>query len=514
MPQKSVCFCQRVLRSPLLFALVVACSVGSRPDNLTSATPGGPSGQQPAGVPTDPGTGQVAAGDEPTTAAPAVASPNAALPVATLEPSAPSNVPVVDANFIADANYPVALVGRFDLRNPNQYRFNLTGTRVGVHFTGTSLAVKLVTTGDDTFALNVDGVEYASSGNAFVVNGNAALTACVPMAQVPAADGNHYPGCVLAVGSRDGNEPTTFPLASGLAEGNHTAWLTKRSEFAQLETDGSVSGTDTLYGFVLDTNASLLPAPSYRARRLEFIGDSSFSGYGADMPYPCAASTRNCDGSRNVPYFTGQYLHAESVNLSSSGQGVYCAFFDQNPNHLLSVLYRQTVGFDASLAYDFSRDHVDAVVLSAGGDDLWGSNGNGYFKNCNAALTSNPCSNFVAAYTNFLAEIRAQRPHATIFAALTHAAYGNDMNTLGSAIAQSVAARNDAGDANVVYYTYFPTGGLAHDANSYANFFDMMTGQHFLYGCDGHTSAKSSQYLGGLLGAFVAQRMGWSDVGY
>lgn len=495
------------------FAWVLGCGVGGgASQDVAVGTELQPTGGTTPGVDTGTGTGAAGTGLAATSGGNRAQGTGAVNQANVLVPANNANTGVAaQANTAVDLRYPYAFVGRFDLRNPNQARFNFPGSKIGVAFTGTSLGISITDTGTDTFGVTIDGVDYATTGDAFASQ-PAAPTACRPVAQVPAFDGNNYPGCILAVPSSNANMPTTYPVATGLADGNHVAWITKRSEFLQGSPSAGYCGTTTLWGFVLDAGAKLLPPPPTLRRRIEVVGDSSTSGFGAGQRGPCTYSPRNCDAGRGLPSFLSQYLHAEHVNASSSGQGVYRSYYDHNLGHNLPVVWRQTVGLDASYPWDFS-DRVDVVLLSAGGDDLWGAAGSGAFNNNAGSSAGDARDNFVAAYLEWLGAIRRVRPEATIVVSLTYGAMGNDIVTLGGALQDAVRARNNAGDANVVYYTYFPANDSARNPNRYTWLGDAIEKKDLWYGCKGHPSPKSARYLAGLLGPFIAQRMGWQDVG-
>lgn len=473
------------------------------------STPGATS---PAATsPGDGSTPEAVAGTTPSGTPSPVGGAGGTQPNTALAPNTPTrgldgNGLAQQANLIYESRLPYALVGRFDASNANQIRFNFAGSKIGVAFTGTSLAVRITDSATDTFDVVIDGVEYASSGNAWVVDPAAAPVPCAPVGQVSAWDGNSYPGCVLATKSANPAVPISYPIATNLADGNHVAWLTKRTEFK------TGQGTVTLWGFDLAPNGRLLAPPPYLRRRIEVLGDSSTSGYGAAQRSPCTENARTHDAGHDLPTYLASYLHAERVNLSISGESVYYSFFNPSVPGRLPPLYKQTIGFAASPAYDFTSDHVDAVVLSAGGDDLWGAAGKGVFTNPDGS-TTNARAGFVASYVDMLATIRSVRPDATIFATLVFAASGNDIPTLGGAIQEAVASRQAAGDANVVYYAYFPANDPVRNPKGYVSLSDVVPGEKLWYGCAGHSSPGVSKYLTTLIGPAIAERMNWKDVG-
>lgn len=503
------------------FALLAACMpAGNTSDGGTAPVgPGDEPGTEQTG--TTPGSTPTSPGDVPSTRpgggdAGVPAQPNATGPTVQL-PNPGTTLPsggnglVQQQNLTYDARYPYALVGRFDATDPNRIRFSFPGSKIGVAFTGTSLHVRLTDTAPDTLDVVVDGVQYATPGDAWSVDAKAPLVACVPATQVPAFDGNNFPGCVLGVKSSDPNEPTSYPVVAGLAEGNHVVWLTKRSEAAK------GGGIVTLWGVELAAGGKLLAPPPYLTRRIEVLGDSSTSGYGAGQRNPCVYTTRTSDASRDLPSYLATYLHAERVNTSIQGAGVYNSFYDEgNASHLLPVVYRQTLGFQATPAYDFAKDHVDVIVIAGGGGDLFGANGAGSFRHIDKTLTSPARDGFVKSYVEMLAFMRSARPNATIVATLVYAAAGNDVVTLGSAVQDAVASRQAAGDANVLFFSYFPQNDPVENPKkiSVVEYLIDKNKETLWKGCVGHASPGLAKVLAAQLGPVIAERMGWKDVGY
>lgn len=429
-----------------------------------------------------------------------------------------ANTPAASGNaMIVDNSRAWSLVGRFDTRQPTRPRFGFAGSKIGVRFTGTSLAVTLSDTGDDGFDVIIDGEHYVTSlpnpADWWQANPALAPVACVPASKSMAYANSQYPGCILAIRNATLGATTTYPIASGLAPGEHTAWLIKRSEFLQ-NGAGASSGLVTITGFTVDRGAKVLSPPAYFKRRIEFSGDSAITGYGAGQVNPCGYTPRNQDAGRSLPSYTADYLHAEQVNLGSSGQGVYRSFYDYNGDHNLPTLYAQTVPLDKTLPYDFSKDQVDAVVLVAGGDDMWGASGSGDFNNNDPAVTTSARQNFIDAYVKWLVTIRNNRPSAHIYVVLAPGAILSDIVVLGSALQEVVAARTAAGDRKVYYYTFFPQNDPARNPKNYRNVGDLADGEGFPRGCTGHLQPATAKYLARLLGVEIAARMGLSDVGF
>jgi hypothetical protein len=382
-------------------------------------------------------------------------------------------------------------IGRFYAANANALQFALPASQIGGRFTGTSLAVKFADTGYDYFDVILDG-------NTWVSTSFSATGGCLPVAQAQAinSNANAVTGCVRSVPA---TTPQTYVIATNLSPGNHTAWLIKRTEMYQ-GTGTSAVGQSTFYGFVLDANATLLTPPKANTRRIDFIGDSGFTGYGAGQLMHnandyCDFTPANQDAAASVPYLTGQLLHADAINVSSSGQGVVDGVYDSNPNHLLPVLYEEILPPAASPAYAFTTQ-VDVVVIAGGGDDLNGASGSGSFTDPNA---------FVAGYASWLEKIRAHYPNALLVCTLTSGAQSADITTLGGALQQAVQMRKTAGDTKVVYYSFFM------NETSFTTYTDIASKCSFYYGCKYHPSPAGALWLANRLATFIRGQTGWTD---
>lgn len=356
------------------------------------------------------------------------------------------------------------LVGRFDLSNPNCATSSLLGSRIGVRFSGTSLALVASDTGYDSLNVYIDG---------------AATPQVVALAP--------------------STTPQTYPIATTLAAGEHVAWFSKRTEGWQkdkLDTS-KTTGAISFYGVTLASGGTLLKPPAPKNRLIEAIGDSGCSGYGVEQISTNAAPCQYTVGTQNADQslfaYAAQATQAEVVNTSVSGRGVYNSYWIQDVNFQLPYYYPQTVSPNPSPVWNFTSYVPDVVVVDAGGDDLFGNSGEGTFPDASA---------FLAAYTKLVTDIRGHYPQALIVCALAAGASGNDKITLGTPIQQVVAARKAAGDANIAYFEFFT--GNPNGWTSYAD-----AASVFGYGCEGHPSAKGAQFLGQRLGAFLQTKLGW-----
>lgn len=356
------------------------------------------------------------------------------------------------------------LVGRLDTSNPNFAKMSFLGSRVGVRFSGTSLALVAADTGYDLLNVYIDG-------------------ATTPQ--------------VLTLAPS--TTPQTYPVTSTLAAGEHIAWFSKRTEAWQKDKVDTTktTGAISFYGVTLSSDGNLLKPPAPKKRLIEAIGDSGCTAYGVDQANtsdsPCSYTVGTQNADESLFAYAAQALDAELVNVSTSGRGIYNSYWIQTLGEQLPYFYTQTVSPNPSPAWNFTSYVPDVVVVDGGGDDLFGDTGVGAFPDTNAFLTT---------YTKLLTDIRGHYPQAFIVCALSAGASGNDKITLGGAIQQVVTARNAAGDPNVAYFEFF-TG----NPNGWASYSD--AGGTFGYGCEWHVSAKGAQFLGQRLAAFVQTKLGW-----
>ncbi len=284
----------------------------------------------------------------------------------------------------------------------------------------------------------------------------------------------------------------TYPLAANLGPGPHTAWLIRRTE--------ANTGLTQFLGFQLAPEGNVLSPPTVSTRRIEFVGDSEFPGYGNEAAVTSqdmclfSAATENADYS--IPKLTSDLLQADFMNISFSGKGV-TTNLDPQDTQTLPLLYGRALPNDQSSSWDFSGWLADVVVVDAGGNDLQGSP-----TDPTSAHLANPAG-FVQTYVTFLASIRQRYPKAHIFCVLTSAAQAQERTVLSGAIQQAIAQATAAGDTQVSYFDYF-----ANDPTN-QSYGDAATNENLAYGCDYHPSRAGSEFLAARLAAAIKQTMAW-----
>jgi len=181
-----------------------------------------------------------------------------------------------------------------------------------------------------------------------------------------------------------------YPVAADLPAGKHTIELVKRTE--------SFVGVTQVLGVVIDDDAKLLPTPE-RARRIEVIGDSISCGYGneaASKEEKFSAATENAWLAYGA--VAARAVDADYVCVAWSGKKLW-------PDNSILDLYGRTLATSDKSVWDFRRWTPDVVVVNLGTNDF---NAKG-----------NPDeAGWVAAYVEFIAQIRGRYPKAAVYCAV------------------------------------------------------------------------------------------------
>ncbi|HLV67799.1 MAG TPA: SGNH/GDSL hydrolase family protein [Polyangiaceae bacterium] len=324
----------------------------------------------------------------------------------------------------------VRFVGRVDTTDAAGPRFAWSGTGIVARFSGTSVGVRLE--GGQQYSVVIDGMVRPK---------------LVPTSGVT-------------------------PVASGLAAGEHTIELYRRTE-AHL-------GESQFLGFDFGDGELLAPPPA-PARRLEVVGDSITCGYGnegADMSCPFSPDTEN----HYLTYaaISARTLEAELSTVCWSGKGVVCNYGDDASSCMdpMPDYYDRTLPQQASSLWDFSRFQPHAVVINLGTNDF------------STAQDPTPAQ-FEDAYVAFLERVREKYPEAWILCTVGPLLSGADLTTARSSIDNAVSRRAQAGDSKVKTFALTPT--------------DPADG----YGCDYHPNLTTHQKMAAELTTELEQTLGW-----
>ncbi|HTM23501.1 MAG TPA: SGNH/GDSL hydrolase family protein [Kofleriaceae bacterium] len=250
----------------------------------------------------------------------------------------------------------IHLLGRFD-GGPGDAagaRFAWPGSTIVARFDGDAIAINLEETGSNQYEVTLDGAAQ--------------------------------PVLITAAGTQD------YPLASGLAAGEHQVRVARRTE--------SSFGVTAFHGF---SGATLVDSEG-PTRWIEMIGDSITCGYGVLGDGPtCSFSADTEAESHAWGALAAADLGAAHTAIAYSGIGVYQNFGGE-PGPTMPDRFALTFADDPSSAWPFAAYTPQVVAINLGTNDF--SNGD-------------PGSAFVDAYTDFVAQVRGHYPDADIVIALS-----------------------------------------------------------------------------------------------
>ncbi|MCC7536083.1 MAG: hypothetical protein IT379_07715 [Deltaproteobacteria bacterium] len=331
-------------------------------------------------------------------------------------------------------------MGRVDLRDANAARMGWPATAFALRFRGTSIVLRLrdVPRQDET-----PDADWIS----------------VSIDDAPAR----------AFRLRRGD--ARYPVARGLAPGEHTLVVAKRTE--------AEVGVVELRGVELGPRTQLLRGPRRRARRIEVLGDSVTTGFGnlgRDATCSFEASTQNALTAYAV--LAARDVGAEVSLVAWSGKGVG-RNADGRDAVALPALYDRAVP-ESDAAWDLSRDVPDVVVVNLGAND--------FFRG------TPPRDAFVGAYRALLERVRRARPDALVLVVLSPMLFDDATHTMRrdarAWLDALVAERRSAGDVRLEIVDQWA---------------DAAEG----FGCQFHPSARAHVRLARELSVLLRARLGW-----
>ncbi|MFI5159771.1 MAG: SGNH/GDSL hydrolase family protein [Sphingobacteriales bacterium] len=199
-----------------------------------------------------------------------------------------------------------------------------------------------------------------------------------------------------------------YALASGLAAGNHTVELFKRTEWAM--------GKTWLYQFALDKGSRILPVTPLRKRKMEFFGNSITCGYAdIDTEGKDRGTSPYEDGYLSYATLTAQHFNAEFNLTARSGIGILVSWAPL----IMPEMYNRLDATDAESKWDFSKYTPDVVVINLFQNDAWITKlpDNEQFK-ARFGTTAPTDDQIVKAYKEFVKTIRDKYRKAQIICAL------------------------------------------------------------------------------------------------
>jgi len=342
--------------------------------------------------------------------------------------------PALAATTIAPDHKHLQYTGRIDNGYARGPTLSFAGTQIAGRFTGTSLAIVL----DDERGQNF----Y----NVFL-------------------DGETERPIILQADKGT----KTYVVANGLAPGEHTFRIFKRTEGAE--------GPTVFKGLELDDKADLLPPPARPSRRIEFFGDSITSGMGNEAPDDGRDDlAKDKNAYMSYASITARALKAEAHITSQSGIGVMISWF---PFTMPDFYDQSNAVGDNDSKWDFSKWTPDVVVINLMQNDSW-------LIGRDHKLQPEPDdAQRVAAYQRFVARIRSLYPKAYIVCALGSMDATREGSPWPGYVKSAVVSLARAGDKRIDTI-FFPFTG---------------------YGA--HPRVKQHQANAEMLTAFIRKKMGW-----
>jgi len=199
-----------------------------------------------------------------------------------------------------------------------------------------------------------------------------------------------------------------YTLAEGLPAGNHTLQLFKRTEW--------VMGRSWFFNFELTGGGKILPAPETKKRKIEFYGNSITCGYAVeDLSGQDRGTSPYENNYLSYAAITARNYNAEYSCIARSGIGLMISHYHQ----IMPEMFHLTDGADPDSEWDFSKFTPDVVVINL-------------FQN-DAGLVMRPDlpeykvrfgdtpptpEKIISAYQDFVKQLRAKYPQATIIGVL------------------------------------------------------------------------------------------------
>jgi hypothetical protein len=302
----------------------------------------------------------------------------------------------------ADPGPSVHWVGRIDLADAQAPRFAWSGTGFVANVSGTTISVKLKTSGSS------DPVYFQS------IVDDAGTRFAVP------------------------NGEQTVTLASNLPDAGHKVQLYR-------DTEGKF-GISTFEGF---TDGVLQNPPPSSGRLIEIVGDSISAGfgnlgseqhpnYGPDPDGGCPFSTATESAYVTYGALAAQQLGADWSVLALSGWGMFRDNAN-NPGDVMPAVYANTLGTVGAPPWPFQPE-PQAVIINLGTNDFYmGDPGQ---------------ANFEGAYTAFIATVRSKYPDAWIFCTVGPLLYGTGLASAQIYIQDVVSMAKAGGDSKIQYLDF------------------------------------------------------------
>ena len=263
-----------------------------------------------------------------------------------------------------------------------------------------------------------------------------------------------------------------YTLASGLAAGNHTVELFKRTEWSM--------GKTWLYQFALDKGSRILPVTPIRKHKMEFFGNSITCGYAViDSTGQDRGTAPYENAYLSYAKITADHFNAEYNLTARSGIGIMVSFGPV----IMSEIYDRTDATDSESKWDFSKYTPDVVVINLMQNDasLHNKTTDPWFK-ARFGTTAPTEDQIVKAYKEFVKTIRGKYPKAQIICVLGDMDAVKDGSPWPGYVEKAV---KELGDKNILSHIF-----------AYKN-------------TPGHPNIKEQQAMADELIAFIDQHIKW-----
>jgi lysophospholipase L1-like esterase len=324
----------------------------------------------------------------------------------------------------------IHLLGRFDgaPTDPGGARFAWPGSTIRARFDGDAIAIRFDEAGGNQYDVTIDG--------------------------------GLQPVLVTSAGVQD------YPLASGLAAGEHEVAVARRTE--------SFFGVTGFLGF---PGATLVDSEG-PARWIEMVGDSITCGYGVLGAGPTCSFSADTEAETHAwGALAAAELGAAHTAIAYSGIGVYQNYGGE-PSPTMPDRFPLTLADDPASAWPFTAYAPQVVAINLGTNDF---------------SSGDPGSAFVDAYIDFVGQIRAHYPDTYIVVALSPMLsddypVGAMQRTLAAGYLQQVVAAGGARESYLPLDEQLASDGL---------------------GCDYHPGETTQQKMADALVAQVRALTGW-----
>jgi len=231
---------------------------------------------------------------------------------------------------------------------------------------------------------------------------------------------------------------TSYTLASGLSDSNHTLLFTKRNE--------TTSNKYSFHGLILDDGKNLLPPPAKPMRKIEFIGDSYTSASGnewTDNTKPLDKETQYTNIYEGFGPITARNYNAQYQMTSQAGYGLVVDW-ESNYANTIPDKFDRTLCYTSLPKWDYEQWIPNLVVICLGLNDYSG------FGGYSGPIAKDKTDLFKSRYHDFIETIRDVYPGTKILIVAA-----NSVEWIQTAASEVVVEENNLGK-NDAFYTYFP----------------------------------------------------------